>query len=222
VVDLPSPPVPLGLPAALLQRRPDIAAAERRVAAANASIGVARAAFYPDITLSLTGGFQNTGSGINLLKAPYSFWSIGPGFTLPLFEGGLREAAEAEAFAALREASEDYRGTVLAAFQDVEDNLALLHHLGEEAQEERDAVAAAERTASLSLILYRDGADSYLDVVVAQTEALSAERSLLNLETRLLQANIRLVRAVGGGWTTADLPTEAEADTAPPMDANGH
>jgi NodT family efflux transporter outer membrane factor (OMF) lipoprotein len=215
VVDMPLLVVQTGLPAALLQRRPDIAAAERRVAAANAAIGVARAAFYPDITLNLTGGFQNTGSGFNLLAAPYSFWSMGPGFTMPIFEGGLRNAIEAQSFATLREASENYRSTVLAAFQDVEDNLALLRDLGREAAEEQAATNAAERTASLSLTLYKDGADSYLDVVVAQTEALDAERTLIDLNTRRLQANIRLARAVGGGWSTADLPSGAVVDSIP-------
>jgi NodT family efflux transporter outer membrane factor (OMF) lipoprotein len=215
IMNVPLPPVPTGLPATLLERRPDIAAAERRVASANAAIGVARAAFYPDITLNLTGGFQNTGSGFNLLAAPYSFWSIGPSLTLPIFEGGLRNAIEAQAFATLHEESEDYRSTVLAAFQEVEDNLALLHNLGQEAKEEEAATAAAEKTASLSLTLYQNGADSYLDVVVAQTEALDAERILLNLNTRRLQANIRLVRAIGGGWSTADLPSGEVAGSLP-------
>jgi outer membrane protein TolC len=160
-------------------------------------------------------GFQDTGGGAGLLAAPFSFWSVGPGLALPLFEGGLRHAAEAQAYAALDEASGQYRSTVLAAFQEVEDNLALLHHLGVEAQDESKAVAAAERTASLALILYQNGASNYLDVVVAQTEALQAERTLIDLNTRRLQADIHLVRAIGGGWSTADLPGNDIVDSLP-------
>ncbi len=215
VAKLPVPAEPTGLPSSLLQRRPDIASAERQVAAANANIGVAKAGFYPNISLSLAGGFQNTGGGLGLLAAPYSFWSVGPSLALPLFEGGMRHAVEASAYAARDEAAATYRSTVLGAFQEVEDNLALLHHLGEETQDETQAVAAAEHTADLSMTLYHDGAASYLDVVVAQTDALQAERTLMDLNTRRLQADIRLVRAVGGGWSSADLPSVDVMDTLP-------
>jgi NodT family efflux transporter outer membrane factor (OMF) lipoprotein len=215
VVKLPVPVEPTGLPSSLLQRRPDIASDERKVAAANANIGVAKAAFYPNISLSLAGGFQNTGGGLGLLAAPYSFWSVGPSLALPLFEGGLRHAVEAGAYAARDEAAANYRSTVLGAFQEVEDNLALLHHLGQETLDETQAVTAAEHTADLSLTLYHDGAASYLDVVVAQTDALQAERTLLDLNTRRLQADIKLVRAIGGGWSSADLPTTEMVDALP-------
>jgi len=215
VLKLPVPAEPTGLPSSLLQRRPDIASDERKVAAANANIGVAKAAFYPNILLNLMGGFQSTGGGLGLLSAPYSFWSVGPSLALPLFEGGMRHAVEAGAYAARDEAAANYRSTVLGAFQEVEDNLALLHHLGQETVDETQAVTAAEHTADLSLTLYHDGAASYLDVVVSQTDALGAERTLLDLNTRRLQADIKLIRAVGGGWSTTDLPTTEMVDTLP-------
>jgi outer membrane protein TolC len=147
------------------------------------------------------------------LMAPFSFWSLGPQLAAPLFEGGLRHAQEAGAYAVFDQASNQYRATVLAAFQEVEDNLALLNHLGQEGQEEASAVAAAEHTANLSLDLYKNGALSYLDVVVAQTDALQAERTQIALNTRRLEASIHLIRALGGGWSTALLPSSETAGT---------
>jgi NodT family efflux transporter outer membrane factor (OMF) lipoprotein len=213
VVDLKPLDTPVGVPSTLLQRRPDIAAAERRVFAANALIGVARAAFYPTVSLDLIGGFQNTG-GAKLLAAPYSFWSLGPGVTLPVFDAGLRNAAELGAWGAFNETAADYRQTVLDAFQEVEDNLALLRILAEEAQEEAAAAQSAEQTLNLSLSLYRGGAVNYLEVVVAQTAALQAELTLLILRYRLMQANVDLVRALGGGWQIQDLPDDRAVETA--------
>ncbi|WP_266158122.1 efflux transporter outer membrane subunit [Dyella silvatica] len=198
------PSTPLGVPSTLLQRRPDIAAAERRTYAANAAIGVAHAAFYPSISLSAAFGWQNTGNGA-LLSAGNRFWAVGPLAALNLFDAGLRRAKEREARATFDEASGQYRGIVLGAFQQVEDNLSLLKNLGDEAHDEDDAATSAKQSQDIATNRYREGAVSYLDVVSAQTAALQAERQAEQVRTRRLQASVDLIRALGGGWSVATM-----------------
>lgn len=211
---LPLPQIPVGLPSTLLQRRPDIAAAERHTAAANAGIGVARAAFFPDINLSADFGVQST-SPATWLEAPSAYWALGPNLAQTLFDAGLHRARLDQAKAALQEASERYRSVVLEAFRQVQDNLSLLVDYNTEYADQSSAVAAADHTLELSLEQYRDGAADYLGVVESQVAALAARRALLGLETRRLQASVDLVRAVGGGWD-AQAPAPGPAAAAGP------
>ncbi|WP_184007446.1 MULTISPECIES: efflux transporter outer membrane subunit [unclassified Paraburkholderia] len=202
------PSIPVGVPLALLQRRPDIAAAERHVAQANAQIGVAKAAFFPDVSLGLDGGYQSTTLS-PWLAAPNEMWSIGPSLLVTLFDGGRRAAVTRQAQAKLAENGEKYKATVLLAVQQVEDQLSQLHYLGNESAKEGRALSAAQRTLELSMSRYRDGVVSYLDVVTAQAMELETQTSVLDLQTRELIASAALIDALGGGWANepADTPT---------------
>jgi len=197
----PQPPaVPVGVPSTLVERRPDIAAAERRVYAANARIGIARAAFFPTITLGASGGYEAT-QGHGLLSASSGFWALGPvGAALSIFDGGARAAQVKVARAEFDEAAAHYRETVLTAFREVEDDLALSRQLAAQEQDQQQAVRAAEHTRDLALVRYRDGASDYLEVVTAQTAALDAERALLQIHARRLDTAADLVRALGGAF----------------------
>ncbi|MBE7212873.1 MAG: TolC family protein, partial [Gluconacetobacter diazotrophicus] len=172
----------------------------------NAAIGISRAAFYPDISISALGGFQDT--GFDLASLPNSIWEIGASAALPLFEGGLRRAELQRAWSQYRQTRDDYRATVLSAFQEVEDGLVLTDRLATEAAQQRDAVTAAVRAQSLTLQLYTGGLTNYLDAVVAQVTALTAQIALVQVRTRELQARVALIRALGGGWREENLPTE--------------
>jgi outer membrane protein, multidrug efflux system len=199
------PNIPLVVPASLLQRRPDIADAERLMAAANTSIGIARAAFYPNGAINAFAGFED--DGFNLLSLPNSLWSVGASLSLPLFEGGLRRAELQRAWSSYAETRDSYRATVLAAFQQVEDALALTQLLQKEAAQEQQAVDAANTAQALSLRLYTGGLSNYLDVVVSQEAALTAQIAEADVQTRRRQAAVQLIVTLGGGWTSADLPT---------------
>jgi len=194
------PNVPAGMPSTLLQRRPDIAAAQRRIEAANAQIGVARAAYFPSVMLGAVFGYQSSDSG-DFIKAPNRFWAIGPSLVLSLFDAGRRQAEVARTEAALDELGADYRSVALAAFQQVEDNLALLKHYHTALEAEQSAAAAAQRSLDFATSRYREGAISYLEVVSSQTAALNAQRSALDINTRQLRASVQLIRALGGGWS---------------------
>jgi len=203
------PNVPVALPATLLERRPDVASAERTMAAFNAEIGVARAAFFPRISLAALAGLQST-QAAGLLGAPNRFWAIGPEAAVTLFDGGYRRAVVASVRARFDEAANTYRASVLTAFQQVEDALAENRLLQQEHDQQQAARVAAERALALSQNRYENGAVNYLQVVASQIAALQAQRATLDLESRELQANVNLVRALGGGWQ-ADWPTTARA-----------
>jgi NodT family efflux transporter outer membrane factor (OMF) lipoprotein len=198
-LSLAMPSMPVGLPSTLLERRPDIAAAERSVAAANARIGVAKAAMFPSLTLSGTTGFRS-GSLADLFSAPSRLWSLGAAAALPIFDAGLRRSQTDQAMAVYDEEVATYRQTVLAAFQEVEDNLAALRILEQEAALQDEVVTAARRAVELTTNQYQAGVVSYLNVITAQATLLANERTAAGILSRRLTASVALVRALGGGW----------------------
>jgi NodT family efflux transporter outer membrane factor (OMF) lipoprotein len=209
------PPVPVAMPSLLLQRRPDIAAAERRVAAANAAIGVARAAYYPNLQLSADGGFQ-TSHFTQWFDWPSRFWSLGPSLSQTLLDGGARRALNEQAQANYDGAVASYRGTVLAAFQAVEDQLSTLNVLSKEVVQEQTAVNSAGRFLDLSLTRFKTGVDSYLNVITAQTTLLTNRETELQIQLRQMTASVALIMALGGGWDQSQLPQMKEIIARPP------
>jgi outer membrane protein, multidrug efflux system len=210
------PRVPAGVPSELLQRRPDIASAERQMAAANVEIGVSRAAFYPNITLGATAGFED--NAFNLASLPNSLWSVGAGAMLPLFEGGLRRAELQRSWSQYAQTRDGYRSTVLASFQEVENGLSLTQRLATEVAQQREASDQAVQALNISTMLYDDGLDNYLSVAVAQVTALAAQTAEVQILTRQIQASVSLIRALGGGWTAQSLPTEKQTLPFGPLD----
>lgn len=200
------PIVPAGVPSDLLERRPDIAGNERRMAATNAQIGIAKAAYYPTITLNATGGFEGN-SITNWFNGPSGFVAGGASALVTVFDAGRRRAVTDEAKAAHDQAVANYRQTVLAAFQEVEDSLAALRLLEDEAKTQDAAVAAAQRSLELSTNRYKGGVATYLEVITAQSTALADQRTAVEISGRRMLASVSLIRALGGGWNVASLPT---------------
>lgn len=205
--DAAPPSFPLVVPSTLLERRPDIASAERLVQAANLQIGVARAAYFPSISLSAAAGFESAASG-KWLEWPSRIWSFGPQASQVLFAGGALKAVTDQAWAQYDQTVANYRQTVLSAFQAVEDNLAALRILSREAVEERTAVASAQHFLDLSLTRYKAGIDSYLNVVTAQQALTSDREALVQVQLRLMSASVSLISALGGGWDQSQLPDQ--------------
>ena len=207
------PPIPAGVPSQLLERRPDIAASERLVAAANAQIGLAKTAFYPTLLLTATGGLQS-GSISDWFSWPSRFWSVGPSLAQTLFDFGRRRAQVQLTEAAYDAAVASYRQTVLTAFQEVEDNLSALRLLAEEAAQQEAAVKASEASLRLELDRYKSGTVSYLDVITSQTIALTNQRTAVSILYRRMTAAVQLVRALGGSWNASTLPTPTQLRSA--------
>ncbi len=203
------PAIPFGVPSQLLERRPDIAASERLMAQANAQIGIAKAAYFPTVTLSGAAGFESD-SIANWLTWPARFWSAGPALAETLFDAGLRRATVQQYQAAFDQTVANYRQTVLTAFQQVEDNLAALRILSQEIQQQDAAVKAAQRNLNVATDRFKLGLDPYLNVITAQTALLSNQQTAVNLRMQQMTSSVQLIEALGGGWNTKQLPTSQE------------
>jgi len=201
----PPPPIPVGVPSELLERRPDIAASERRVASANAQVGLAKTAYYPLVNIVGSGGFES-GTITTLMQGPSALWSVGAAAAATIFDGGRRHALNDEAKATYDSSVASYRQTVLSAFQQVEDNLAALRVLENEAGVQATAVQSAQRSLDLSNTRYEGGVTSYLEVITAQNAALSDEVTAVNILGRRMASAVLLVEALGGGWDRSGLP----------------
>jgi NodT family efflux transporter outer membrane factor (OMF) lipoprotein len=208
------PPIPLGLPSQLLERRPDIAAAERNMAAANAQIRVAYAAYYPALTLSATGGVESSAIK-NLLTWPSRFWSVGPSVSETVYDGGLRRATVNEHIATYNANLAAYRQSVLTAFQQVEDYLAAVRILSQQILRQQEAVNSSRTFLALEQARYDTGIDPYIDVVIAQTTLLANRESLTQIQIQQMTASVQLIEALGGGWDRSQLPTPAQVTEKP-------
>ena len=208
-LNAPVPAVPIGLPSQLLERRPDIAAAERNMASANAQIGVATAAFYPNLTLSTEGGLESSAFK-HLLDWPSRFWSVGGSVNETVFDAGLRRATVRQFVAVYNANVAGYRQTVLTAFQQVEDSLAATRILSQQIQQQLLAVQSAQKFVELETGRYQTGIDPYVNLVTAQTTLLSDQQSLTSLRTQQMTASVQLIEALGGGWDRTQLPTPAD------------
>jgi len=205
-IQIEPPVIPLGMPSTLLERRPDIADAERQAAAANEQIGIAKAAFFPALTMAATAGVQSS-NVLNLLTWPARFWTIGPQLAQVLFDAGKRTAQVAQAQAAYDATAAAYRQSVLTAFQQVEDNLSALRVLADESVITDRAVKSALRSVDVTTAQYKGGTANYLSVIQVQTIALADQKSAVDLKTRRMTASVLLIQALGGGWDAAKLPT---------------
>lgn len=204
-----APSIPIGVPSQLLERRPDIAAAERNMASANAQIGVATAAFYPNLTLSAQGGFESS-TFQHLLEWPSRFWSIGTSVSETIFDAGLRRATVNQYINVYNADVASYRQTVLTAFQQVEDNLAAVRILSTQIQQQQAAQQSAEQYVALEMGRYQSGIDPYVNVVTAQSTLLADQQTLATLRIQQITASVQLIEALGGGWDNSQLPTPAQ------------